>query len=985
MSWEFDGITFPSPEARAHYIGQDKVGRQKWRDDHASMKPPLPNNIVVPSTPVALPPVKCSADVDVGARVHLDKNMPAADAAGLLRILAPEGPWTVRTISSIEGGPPQLPRRLGFYLGPANAGDRENGIRGWITAAEAGKQNCYLHVAVARPDAAEKAKLSKGDVLGSRACWVDIDPIGERFEESRAEIRAAMEAEDPPFSCIVDSGNGYQAYKFIEPFRIEGDPAKLADLESRNLAISQSMAKRLEGTGIKVDACHSADHLMRLPGSTNFLTARKRDEKHYPEGDRPVRIVIWRPELVYKLEDLPAVGANKSSGDRILGSGDDGRGSITSDQLKAMLHGLDPINFREGARWRSLLWACHHGTKGAGREVFVEWSASDPQFVDERDKTGKAWDRADDERVDGVTVATLYHELKLAGRAELIPHETDSRPHIHYDAKELHDVVFKMGMAFANVEAPIYQSGGRLVHVHRFDQQTEADGVHRPAGALAIHDVSTERLHLYSTEHIRWTKTVVDKKTGEFKTVQCGPPKQASASFLAAKDKWRMRVLRGITECPTLRADGTVLWKPGYDRDSGLILDTNGIEFPAIKDKPTKQDALDAIKVIDKVVQGFPFDGHRNGIVKCASRSVALSLILSALAGRTVPCIPLHLLDAPSPGTGKSLLADCSSIIATGRVAAKMSQGRDEAEDEKRLTGVLVQGDPQLVIDNVEQPIGGDFLNSIITEAVVQVRILGSTGQVRVPANVLIVATGNNIRVKGDMTRRAIKCRLDARVERPEERRFPLDLKAFVTEHRTALVIAGLTILRAFAVADDRKDILVQLTPYGQGNFDLWNERVRGALVWLGEADPCLSRESIRDDDPVTASLATLIAAWVADLKTAKVTEGSDHGWYTTGQVCAAADEVDPQDRGALVRPSLHRAIGAIMPRGISPEGLGRFLSRYVGRIVGDYRLCKRQHPVTREKQYLAEPVNKADGQASKGAGSAECGFDFGPVGEKAP
>ncbi len=145
---------------------------------------------------------------------------------------------------------------------------------------------------------------SSGMALAWKNSWVDIDPDPTRFEPSRAEILAAMQAEQPPFSCIVDSGNGYQGYKFIEPYRIDGDPQKLKEFESRNLAISKSLTARLKAAGtavavndndpgVKIDKCHSADHLMRLPGTINFLTAKKR-VKGYPEGDRPGAIRDFR-------------------------------------------------------------------------------------------------------------------------------------------------------------------------------------------------------------------------------------------------------------------------------------------------------------------------------------------------------------------------------------------------------------------------------------------------------------------------------------------------------------------------------------------------------------------------------------------------------------------------------------------------------------------------------------------------------------------
>jgi hypothetical protein len=123
-----------------------------------------------------------------------------------------------------------------------------------------------------------------------------------------------MEAEEPPFSCIVDSGNGYQAYKFIAPFTVN-NADDVAKVEAANRAINESLNARLIEVGVKADSCWSIDHLMRAPGTTNFMTAKKR-EKGYPEGDRPSRVVAWHPELVYNIEDLPKIAAPINDGPR---------------------------------------------------------------------------------------------------------------------------------------------------------------------------------------------------------------------------------------------------------------------------------------------------------------------------------------------------------------------------------------------------------------------------------------------------------------------------------------------------------------------------------------------------------------------------------------------------------------------------------------------------------------------------------------------
>jgi hypothetical protein len=297
------------PEARSALADREAELRRRRKP----VPPPIAPDFALdqPLPGVESPPMQAEQPativVPVGPEPAKDESLKATPgAADLLRVLAPAGPWNVRSISSVDGGPPQLPQKLGYRVGPENIDDRENGLLGWIASAEAGRHSCYLHAAVG-PDG--KPKLSEADVIGSRAVWVDVDPDPERFAESRGAILAAMQAEEPPFSCIVDSGNGYQEYKFIEPYRIDGEHGQISELKRHNYAICRTLTERLAGTGAKIDSCHSVDHLMRLPGTINFLTQKKID-KGYPPGDRPARIVAWHPERVYKLDELPAADPN---------------------------------------------------------------------------------------------------------------------------------------------------------------------------------------------------------------------------------------------------------------------------------------------------------------------------------------------------------------------------------------------------------------------------------------------------------------------------------------------------------------------------------------------------------------------------------------------------------------------------------------------------------------------------------------------------
>ena len=117
-------------------------------------------------------------------------------------------------------------------------------------------------------------------------------------------------------------------------------------------------------------------------------------------------------------------------------------------------------------------------------------------------------------------------------------------------------------------------------------------------------------------------------------------------------------------------------------------------------------------------------------------------------------------------------------------------------------------------------------------------------------------ATGNNLTLAGDMTRRAIICSLDPGVERPELRKFDRSPLEMVRADRDLYVSAALTVLRAFHVAGKPR----QATPLG--SFEEWSSWIRDALLWLGETDPVVTMERARINDPVLESLIALTTQW---------------------------------------------------------------------------------------------------------------------------
>ena len=105
--------------------------------------------------------------------------------------------------------------------------------------------------------------------------------------------------------------------------------------------------------------------------------------------------------------------------------------------------------------------------------------------------------------------------------------------------------------------------------------------------------------------------------------------------MLSRYGKWGFPTVTGIICAPTLRRDGTVLAKEGFDPATGLLVMGPLPEMPTVAAKPTQQDALNAVRVLDKLLDEFPF-------VDRASRSVALSGLLTTVCRAALSCVPMH-------------------------------------------------------------------------------------------------------------------------------------------------------------------------------------------------------------------------------------------------------------------------------------------------------------------------------------------------------
>lgn len=415
------------------------------------------------------------------------------------------------------------------------------------------------------------------------------------------------------------------------------------------------------------------------------------------------------------------------------------------------------------------------------------------------------------------------------------------KPVIHVVGGKLDEMASAAEAALLRARAPFYAYGQEICRPV-VDEVEAAKGRTTNVARLATATADMLRDHLCRVA--RWVK--FDQRKSELYPVD--PPRDVAGIMLSRDGEWKFPKIVGVITTPTIRPDGSLLTEAGYDPATRLVL-LDPPSLPPMPAQPSRQDAEAALKVLDALLDEFPF-------VDEASRSVALSALMTPLCMGAIPVAPMHIANAPAPGTGKSYLFDIVSAIALGRICPVISAGGSVEETEKRLGAALMKGQSLISIDNLNGELEGEALCQLIERPVVELRVLGQSKNVTIETRRFITANGNNIRVVEDVARRTVLVMLDANMERPELRQFkdrPFDA---VLADRGKYIAAVLTIARAYIVAG-----YPNIAPV-LASFEDWSRLVRSSLMWLGRADPVDTMEAARADDPQLEALRAVVVAW---------------------------------------------------------------------------------------------------------------------------
>lgn len=326
----------------------------------------------------------------------------------------------------------------------------------------------------------------------------------------------------------------------------------------------------------------------------------------------------------------------------------------------------------------------------------------------------------------------------------------------------------------------------------------------------------------------RYAKWMKWKKKGEgFDEVPTQPPLYVVEDMLHDPNM-PLPEINGITHAPVFSPSGKCKTTPGYDPESRMYyIDGNSLEIPEVSEEPSKNEVIEALDLlVNEVLIDFPFKDRASRVHSLAA--IFLPFCRPMVKGPT----PLHLIDAPKRGTGKSLLARAIHMIATGMDAPVDKFPKTEEETDKKIVSILKDGRPIVVLDNASGSVERDSLNAVLTSTRYSGRILGKSEMIDLQNFVTWIMTGNNVDLNGDIHRRVVWIRLDAGMDRPYARRnrefqHP-DLLDWIQENRSQILWAVITLIQNW-VAKGKPASGERL-----GSFEGWSKVLGGILKAAG-------------------------------------------------------------------------------------------------------------------------------------------------------
>jgi len=487
-------------------------------------------------------------------------------------------------------------------------------------------------------------------------------------------------------------------------------------------------------------------------------------------------------------------------------------------------------------------------------------------------------------------------------------------PQIEVRERQLRDItedVFQALVA-ANDPPELFQRHGRLARV-RLDERS------RPR-IDSVGEIILRNRVARVADCVR-----IARRTGEEVAIHVNPPQDVVGDVLALPAWPGIPALEAVTEVPVLRRDGTVITKPGYDAETKLVyMPAAGLRVPEIPGEPSPVQVASAMRVLADVLADFPFQSAAD-----AANTIGLLLtpiVRPAIQGPT----PLALIDKPKRGTGASLVVQVVQLVAMGAMTDLTTAPTSDEEWRKKITAALGSGLSVMFFDNVEHPLSSPSLAAALTAPEWSDRILGKSEIISVPNRATWIATGNNLKVGGDIARRCYWVRLDAGMGRPWTRSTfrHKHLLRYVAKKRGEILAALLTLVRHWFARGCPQGDVPKL-----GGFEEWSDTVGGVLHAAGVSGFLGNLDTLYDlVDEEENQWAAFLAAWFST--------------YTATAITVAVVVDDLRREGSALRVVLPEELADALGqdekgKGSFPKRLGKALSKRAGAIFGDHHLIR--------------------------------------------
>jgi hypothetical protein len=263
--------------------------------------------------------------------------------------------------------------------------------------------------------------------------------------------------------------------------------------------------------------------------------------------------------------------------------------------------------------------------------------------------------------------------------------------------------------------------------------------------------------------------------------------------FHTRPDDVALPLASAVVTLPLVLGDGTLLKKPGLDRERGVVFRIP-VELSAILPDVVDCTPRAVAKAMHFLTDGWLCDVATDYPGKCTIIAGALSVIERSL----LPDRPIFWVTAGRRGGGKTTTLIMLLVAVTGIRPAAAAWSPNEEERRKALLAYLLEGMPALIWDNIPngEKIGCPHIERSCTTAWYSDRRLGVSETVATSAATIHFFTGNNVGPHRDLTSRSLQTRLVVDRHDPENRRFHHpDPIGWTEAHRGKILKALYTVL----------------------------------------------------------------------------------------------------------------------------------------------------------------------------------------------